>query len=59
MSGHEVLISLDGPGYTPVCRTCGWSGQDWATDVGAEREGEFHREHPDLSGEHPTIEEDG
>lgn len=41
--------------YQPACVTCEWTGQEWETPIGAENEAEFHRAHPDLSGEHPAI----
>jgi hypothetical protein len=47
--------------YQAACVTCEWTGQEWETEFGAEHEADFHRAHPDLSGEHAaiTIEENG
>ena len=37
------------------CLVCGWAGQAWATPIGAENEAEFHRQHPQLTGENEAI----
>jgi hypothetical protein len=41
--------------YLPACTVCRWTGQEWETELGAQNEAEFHRAHPDLSGEVPAI----
>lgn len=55
MSGHEVTFEGHGDKHVPVCATCEWTGQGWDTRLGAEIEGEWHENHPVLTGEHPTI----
>lgn len=57
MSFHATRhVDVDGR-FQAKCTVCGWTGQAWETAIGAENEAEFHRAHPDLSGEHPVIEE--
>lgn len=56
MNGHEVTFEGHGDKHVPVCATCEWTGQGWATRRGAEIEGEWHEQNGDrLSGEHPAI----
>lgn len=56
MAGHEIVIER-AVFFTATC-ICGWrSHQEWETEIGAQRDGDFHIEHPVLTGEVPAIEE--
>lgn len=55
MAAHRVDVE-ETTFFVATCM-CGWrSHQEWDTRIGAERDGDFHIDHPVLTGETPAIE---